>query len=211
MVPQFIFLMIGAYLLGSVPSAYLAMRWSRGVDIRQQGSGNVGASNVLSTGPKWLVVPVALFDIGKGAVSVVIANWLLDVPLYEINIFVLLAGLASVAGHMWSIYLKFTGGNGLAATIGVLAMLMPPALGIVLVIMLILTAITHNPVLSLNIGLLSLPASAWFLEKSWLPVIFSILLIAIMVINFIPTAMTALSKAGSGSNLTAELLRRNKT
>ena len=200
-----------AYLLGSINSAYIVTRMATGKDIRQLGGGNAGGRNVFREVGLKAAIPVAIFDIGKGAVSVVIANWLLDVPLYEINIFVLLAGLASVAGHMWSIYLKFTGGNGLAATIGVLAMLMPPALGIVLVIMLILTAITHNPVLSLNIGLLSLPASAWFLEKSWLPVIFSILLIAIMVINFIPTAMTALSKAGSGSNLTAELLRRNKT
>ncbi len=78
-------------------------------------------------------------------------------------------------------------------------------------IMLVLTVFTRNPVLSLNIGLLSLPVSAWFLERSWLAVIFSVLLITIMILNFIPTARAALADAGSGRDLSAELLRRNKT
>ena len=70
MLVQFILLIIGAYLLGSVPAAYLAIKWARGVDIRKVGTGKVGAANVLNAGPKWLVVPVALFDIGKGALVV---------------------------------------------------------------------------------------------------------------------------------------------
>ena len=198
-----------AYLLGSINSAYIVTRLVTGKDIRQLGGGNAGGRNVFRSVGLRAAIPVAIFDIGKGAASVAIAHWLLNVPLYEIHLFVLLAGIAAVAGHMWSIYLKFTGGNGLAATIGVLAMVMPWALLIVFAIMLILTIFTRNPVLSLNIGLLSIPVSAWFLEKLWLPVVFSIVLIVIMVLNFTPTARAALAKAGSGRNLFGQLLKKN--
>jgi len=197
-----------AYLLGSINSAYIITRLATGQDIRQLGGGNAGGRNVFREVGLRAAIPVAIFDISKGAGSVIIAYWLLSVPLYEMNIFVLLAGLAAVAGHMWSAYLKFTGGNGLAATIGALAMLMPQALFIILGIMLVLSLITRNPVLSLNIGLLSMPVSAWFLEKSWQPVVFAILVITIMVINFVPTARAAIKTAGNRENMTSELLRR---
>jgi glycerol-3-phosphate acyltransferase PlsY len=190
-----------AYLLGSINSAYIVTRLVTGKDIRQLGGGNAGGRNVFREIGLAAAIPVAIFDVGKGAASVAIAYWFLNVPLYEMHPFVMIAGTAAVAGHMWSIYLKFTGGNGLAATIGVLAMVMPWALLIVLAIMLVLTVFTRNPVLSLNIGLLSMPISAWFLEQSWLPVVFSTVLIVIMVLNFIPTARAALVKAGSSRNL----------
>ena len=198
------------YLLGSINTAYIVTRLVTGKDIRTLGGGNAGGRNVFREVGFLAAVPVAFFDIGKGVASIAVAHWLLDIPLYEPHYFVFLAGLAAVAGHMWSIYLKFTGGNGLAAAIGVLAMVMPWALLIVLAIMGILTLLTRNPVLSLNIGLLSLPISSWFLEKSWLPVVFSVVLIVIMVLNFIPTTRKALSDAGSARNLRDELLRRNK-
>ncbi|MFC1932165.1 glycerol-3-phosphate acyltransferase [Chloroflexota bacterium] len=195
-----------AYLLGSIPSAYVFTRLATGKDIRQLGGGNAGARNVFREVGLRAAIPTAIFDVGKGAAAVAIASFLLNVPLF----FVLAAGLAAVAGHMWSIYLKFTGGNGLSATIGALSVMMRWELLIVLGLMLILTAIIRNPVLSLNISLLSLPVSAWFLEKSWLPVVFAILLILMMVLNFIPTARTALATAGSRENLLTELLRKNK-
>ena len=198
-----------AYLLGSINSAYIVTRLVTGKDIRQLGGGNAGGRNVFRSVGLGAAIPVAIFDVGKGAASVAIAHWLLNVPLYEIHLFVLLAGIAAVAGHMWSIYMKFTGGNSLAATIGVLVMVMPWALLIVLAIMLVLTVFTRNPVLSLNIGLLSMPVSAWFLEKLWLSVVFSIVLVVIMALNFIPTARAALAKAGSRRNLFNQLLRKN--
>jgi len=111
---------------------------------------------------------------------------------------------------VWSAYLKFTGGNGLSATIGVLAIVMPWELLIVIALLLVLTAITRNLVLSVNISLLSVPISAWFLEKECLYVGFSIVVMIMLVLNFIPTARAALVKAGSRKNLLDELLRRNK-
>ncbi len=200
-----------AYLLGSINSAYIVTRLVTGKDIRRLGGGNAGGRNVFREVGLAAAIPVAIFDIGKGAASVAIAHWLLGVPIYEPHLFVFLAGIAAVAGHMWSVYLKFTGGNGLAAAVGVLAMVMPWALLIVFIIMFILSLITRNPVLSLNIGLLSLPVSAGFLEKTWLPVVFSVILIVVMVLNFIPTARAALSQAGNAGSLRNELLRRDKS
>ncbi len=208
-VTGFIAIVIG-YLLGSINSAYITTRLLTGKDIRQLGGGNAGARNTFREVGLRAAIPVAIFDVGKGAAAVAIAHWLLSVSLHEPNLFVLLAGVAAIAGHMWSIYLKFTGGNGLGATIGVLAIVLPWPLLIVLGLMLVLTAITRNLVLSLNISLLSLPVSAWFMEKSWLYVAFGIVLLIIMVLNFIPTARAAVSKAGSRENLFAELFRRNK-
>ena len=197
------------YLLGSINTAYIITRLVKGEDIRRLGGGNAGGRNVYRSVGFWAAVPVAFFDIGKGVASVAIAHWLLDVPLYQPHIFVYGAGIAAVAGHMWSVYLKFTGGNGLAASIGVLVMTLRWELLIVLGIMLVLTLFTRNPVLSLNIGLLSLPVSSWFLERDWMPVVFTVIMIVIMVLNFIPTARKALTQAGNAKNLQDELLRRD--
>ena len=195
-----------AYLIGSIPGAYIVTRLVTGKDIRKLGEGNAGARNVYREVGFLAAIPVAIIDVGKGVAAVMIAKFALD----ALPLFVVLAGLAAVAGHIWSVYLRFTGGNGLSPTIGVLAILMPWELVIVLGIMLILTIVTRNPVLSLNIGLLSLPVSGWFLEKLWLVVIFSTLLLLIMALNFLPTAKVALAEAGSKNRLLAELVRIDK-
>lgn len=122
----------------------------------------------------------------------------------------LLAGLAAVAGHIWSIFLKFSGGNGLVTSIGVLSLLMTRKLLIAFSLALLLIVFTRNPILSANIGLLSVPLSAWFREELWWYVAFSVVLGLMMALNFLPTARAALAKAGSRENLLAELLRRNK-
>jgi len=195
-----------AYLLGSIPSAYIITRLATGKDIRQLGGGNVGARNVFREVGLWAAIIVGVFDVGKGAAAVAIAGWLLDAPLF----FILAAGLAVVAGHIWSIYLKFTGGNGLATSLGVLSVLMTRELLITLAITVLLIVITRNTVLSVNISLLSVPVSGWFLEKSWLFFAFSMVLLVILVLNFLPTARAALVQAGSKESLFAELLRHKK-
>lgn len=199
--------LIIAYLLGSIPSAYIITRLVTGKDIRQLGGGNVGALNTFREVGLAAAIPVAIFDVGKGAAAVAIAYWLLAAP----PLFVLAAGLAVVAGHMWSIYLKFTGGNGLATTLGVLSVLMTRELLIILAITLVFTVITRNPVLSVNISLLSLPVSVLFREElRLLYVVFSIFLLLMLVLHFLPTARAALAEAGSGENFLAGLWRSNK-
>ena len=111
-----IILVIGAYLIGSVPSAYLVGKFVAGIDIREYGSGNVGASNVsVHVGKKW-VVPIGLFDVfAKGYLPVYVASSaVLDLGANAQAI----AGLAGLCGHNWPVFLKFSGGRGISAGIG---------------------------------------------------------------------------------------------
>jgi glycerol-3-phosphate acyltransferase PlsY len=119
-----VLLIAGAYLLGALPSAYLLARLVKGIDIRRYGSGNVGISNFsIHVGKKW-AVPIVLFDIFvKGMLPVVLAS---DKAL-GLGIGVEAgAGIASILGHNWSVFLKFTGGRGMATVLGVVAPLHYP-------------------------------------------------------------------------------------
>jgi len=204
-----------AYLLGSIPGAYIATRLQTGKDIRLLGSGNVGANNVFREVGFKAALFSGIVDVTKGIIAVLIAQRVFGFPSMQLadppQLLILAAALAAVAGHIWSIYLKFTGGNGLATTIGILVILMPQELLIALAITLVLIIVTRNPVLSVNISLFfSVPVSAWFLEYSRLYVLFPVVLAVILVLHFLPTAKTALSEIGHGENLLNELMRRDR-
>ncbi|UCH42895.1 MAG: glycerol-3-phosphate acyltransferase [Dehalococcoidales bacterium] len=211
-----------AYLLGAIPAAYIITRIFSGKDIRQVGGGNVGARNVFQE-VGWVAgVATGVFDIGKGAAAVFIAikilgvpawwfadvpaEWLSSVPTY----FVLASALAVVVGHIWPVYLKFRGGRGLSPAIGVLAILMTRELLLAFALTIVILFFIRNPILSVNISLLTVPLTGWYMEKSWLLVIFTVVLLLVMVLHFVPTARAALKKAGSWDNLIDELLRREK-
>lgn len=131
---------VAGYLIGSVPVAYLASRASKGVDIRDVGSGNTGASNVWQSVSHALVVPVGLAQIGQGLAAVMLAK-LTDQPDWAQAG----AGVAAVAGHNWSPWLRFAGGRGVGATIGVLLALSPVALAAFVVIALAGVALKAIP------------------------------------------------------------------
>ena len=98
---------------------YILGRMIKHIDIRRYGSGNVGASNAWVHVGKWVVAPVAVFDLlVKGSLSVYLAQQLSDGPWLPV-----FAGLAAIAGHNWSVYLKFTGGRGITVVLGVLLVL----------------------------------------------------------------------------------------
>ncbi len=196
-----------AYLLGSIPTAYIVTRFVSGKDIRKLGGGNVGTHNVFENVGRLPGIVVGIVDVGKGVASVYIALMMLLSPDYYYWVFG--AGLAAVIGHIWSVFLKFRGGNGIATSIGILFVLMTKEVLIALAIAILLLAITRNVILSINIGLLvTIPIAPIFLRGIWLPyLIFSLVLIFILISNFLPTARAALAKAGSKEKLTAELLR----
>jgi glycerol-3-phosphate acyltransferase PlsY len=106
--------LVGAYLLGSVPSAYLAGKWSRGIDIRRYGSGNVGATNLLRITSRRVALPVIIFDSAKGIIMVAVA-WQLGLGVTE----QLVVGIAAIVGHNWPVFLRFSGGRGVITTMGV--------------------------------------------------------------------------------------------
>ena len=109
--------MIISYVLGSIPSAYIMGRLYKGIDIRQHGSGNVGATNVFRVLGKGPGIVVLVADILKGLLAVVVVGRLLN--LTELLVLILLS-LSVVAGHNWPLFLKFKGGKGIATSLGVL-------------------------------------------------------------------------------------------
>jgi len=156
---EFGLLIIGAYLFGSVPSAYLAAKWSRGIDIRQYGSGNIGASNILRTTSKWLAIPVTIFDIGKG-VLVVWAAQLIGLGVME----QVVVGLAAIVGHNWSVFLRFQGGRGIFTSLGVI-LILSPVIGLIMIVIAYSLALFRKLSLGVLIALGSLPILSWFLSQ----------------------------------------------
>lgn len=156
-----IFVVTIGYLLGSIPSAYIAGRLTKGVDIRGLGDCNMGAANAWrELGPR-SGIAVIVVDVGKGAASVLIANALgITLPA------ILLTGLAAVAGHNWPIFLKFRGGRGEATTIGVLSALMPREMLIVLGIAAMPFLISRNVTFASVFLFVPLPFVAWLLGAS---------------------------------------------
>jgi len=153
-------LIVGSYLLGSVPAGYLAVKWYRGIDIRQYGTGKVGASNVMRVASKWLAIPVAIFDIGKGALTVWVAQLLWpDAAAAQVT-----AGIAAIIGHNWPIFLGFQGGRGVFTSLGVITML-SPWLGLIIFVMPYLLAPIHQVALGVFFALASLPVFSWFLSQ----------------------------------------------
>ena len=118
-----------AYFIGSVPVAYIVARATKGVDIRERGSGNVGASNVWQSVSRWLVVPVGVAQIAQGLSAVLIARALDRGDAVQAA-----CGVAAVIASDWSPWLRLTGGRGIGATIGVLLALAPWALVVFIVI-----------------------------------------------------------------------------
>jgi glycerol-3-phosphate acyltransferase PlsY len=128
MVPFLTALALG-YLLGSIPWAYVITKGVKRVDIRQQGSGNVGASNVFRVvGKKWGLLVLCL-DVLKGslAVSVIAPLFYAREPLFSELLYAFLVGLAAIAGHNWTVFLNFRGGKGVATSLGVSLAVLPGA------------------------------------------------------------------------------------
>ena len=112
-----LFTLLLGYLLGSIPSGFLAGKWCKGIDLRSIGSGSTGATNVLRNVGKGPALVVFLVDVAKGAAAVLIASSLTqNNPLNDwIQV---LAGLAALAGHIWPIWLGFKGGKAVATGLG---------------------------------------------------------------------------------------------
>ena len=185
------------YLLGSIPSAYIFTRMASGRDIRKLGGGNVGGLNTLREVGRAPAIAASLVDFGKGAAAVAIARWGLQVdPLY-----VYLTAAAAVVGHNWMVWLRFTGGKGMAATLGALVVLMPAygylsGLWILLGLIAVPLALTRNVALSMGIGLLALPFIAWLAgTQSGLFVVWAVVVGLMIAAKFAPTALGVISQS----------------
>ncbi len=133
--PLLLALFAGAYLLGAVPFGLLVAR-SAGVDVRETGSGNIGATNVARTAGKPLGALTLLLDAFKGAAPVLVAAHVLHAPTWA----QVVTGLVAVLAHMFPIYLSFRGGKGVATALGVFLALTPASAGVAVLVFALVVA-----------------------------------------------------------------------
>ena len=164
--PRLLIIAAISYLLGSIPFGYLLVRIFRGEDVRQSGSGNIGATNVSRKSPV-LGLLTLLLDALKGTCAVFLANEVftktgsrsLDVSWF--------GGLSSVAlcailGHMFPVWLRFRGGKGVATSVGAFALLLPRATLGAFAIFVIVALVSKYVSLASIMAAISLPIFAWF-------------------------------------------------
>ncbi|MBN1369423.1 MAG: glycerol-3-phosphate acyltransferase [Dehalococcoidaceae bacterium] len=203
---------LAGYLTGSIPTAYLVGRWKTGGDIRRMGGGNVGALNTFREIGPGAGVFVMVVDIVKGAGSVALAYWIFGVS----PTWVMLAGLTSVVGHNWMVWLKFKGGKGMGSAIGALAVLFPiygyPWLLLLLAAIVILPlALTRNVALSMGIGLVCLPLTVWLGTGNTTAVLIATTLFLIIGLKFLPTAVSAQKRSKGIREFIFDNWRRKRT
>lgn len=154
---DWVLLALVSYLIGGIPTAYLAARWLKGQDIRQLGDRNVGAANVyrnIGTRPG---IVVGVIDIAKGSIAVLLVRGLVDSTPAE-----MIAGVAVIAGHIWPVYIRLRGGRGAASAVGVL-LAMLPALAIPLALSaLVILYLTKTAIKPLGYFLICVPILAWW-------------------------------------------------
>ncbi|MDD5561423.1 MAG: glycerol-3-phosphate 1-O-acyltransferase PlsY [Candidatus Omnitrophica bacterium] len=182
--------LIASYLLGSIPTAYLFGRF-KGVDIRQVGSGNIGATNALRVLGKSTGITVLLLDILKGLAAVVLlGDYFADkVAILQAQNLRIIMGLCCISGHNWTIFLKFKGGKGIATSFGVLLglALKLPGLGMVIGILVLtwVTVFAISKIVSLSsiAAAISLPVSILFFKQPLILIIASLILCVFVLIR----------------------------
>jgi glycerol-3-phosphate acyltransferase PlsY len=150
-------LLLAAYLIGSIPTAYLAARVLKGEDIRDLGDHNSGAANVSRNIGLRAGLAVGAFDIAKGAAPVVIAKLALDSLTVE-----MISGILVIAGHNWPIYLRLRGGRGAATAVGVLIATLPLLTLPLAAASLVLLYLTKKAIVALACFLILVPVLAWW-------------------------------------------------
>jgi glycerol-3-phosphate acyltransferase PlsY len=137
MIAEFVAVIVIAYLLGSIPFGLIIGKLKSGVDIREQGSGKTGATNLMRVAGTKLGVLALVLDVVKAAVAVMLATLIIgpdsgvltigSVSVYWQHVAQVAAGLAAVAGHNWPVFAKFKGGRGVTAYFGTVFAIFPPA------------------------------------------------------------------------------------
>lgn len=167
-----VLLVVAAYLAGSIPSSWIAGR-AAGVDLTGRGSGNLGATNVFRVlGWRW-ALPVVIVDVSKGFVpAYLFAGWD-GTGAPELA---LAYGLAAVAGHVWSAFLGFRGGKGVATAGGVLLALTPVAVAVGALVWASLVLLTRIVSVASLSAATALPVAAWLLEAQPEKIVFTVAL-----------------------------------
>lgn len=156
-----------SYLLGAVPTSYLAGRLGRGIDLREHGSRNLGATNLYRMLGWRFAIPVGLFDVAKGAIPV-----LVFAPRVSPSaLFALACGIAAILGHVFSVFVRFKGGKGVATAAGVMLALTPAALGVAALVWAVLVYLTGYVSLGSIVAAAVFPVAVYLLERPDQPAI----------------------------------------
>ena len=158
------------YLVGSIPTGYVIGQ-SRGIDIRQHGSGNIGATNVWRVlGRNWGLLAFAC-DFLKGFLPLYLVRSLgfPETATWDVALLLVVCGIAAILGHNYTPWLGFKGGKGIATSAGVLGALMPPVLAVALSLWIIAVLVTRTVSIGSIIAAVVLaPAAAWFYPGQWI-------------------------------------------
>lgn len=186
-------IVISGYFLGAIPTAYIAGRVVKGIDIRRVGDANVGAANAFHQLGKKIGVAVGLIDAGKGALAVLIAQ-AADIPQEA----VLITGVAAIIGHNWPVFLDFRGGRGESTTIGMLLILVTQPMLILGGVSIVTLFITRNVILASVVLFAPLSLVSWWLGVPGMLVGYGIALPCLVgVTHFLRTRRIA-STSGTG-------------
>jgi acyl phosphate:glycerol-3-phosphate acyltransferase len=166
-----------AYLLGSIPSSYLMGRAVRGIDLREHGSGNLGATNAFRVLGWRAAVPVVIVDIAKGWVPTALF------PLWDgaTGYWALAYGGAAIAGHLFSVFVRFRGGKGVATSAGVFLALAPWAVLMGFVVWGVTVVLTRIVSLGSLLAALTLPMAVFATNEPW-PVFWVSIALSLLVI-----------------------------
>lgn len=180
-----------SYLLGAVPTGYLIARRVMGIDIREHGSGNPGAANVYRTVGKWAGICTFLVDGLKGFIPTALAlHFFPDVYWPAV-----LCGTIAILGHLWTIYLKFRGGKGVATSAGVFAALLPIPTALAFTAFVICVALWGRISIGSIVACVVLPISSYFIGHHPLGVNIMVTAIGLLVIyKHIPNIKRLLAK-----------------
>ncbi len=164
------------YLLGSLPTGLVVVRALTGTDIRNAGSGNIGTVNVYRVTGLWASAVVLAVDMLKGAAAVVLARtWGLTASVQ------VAAGLAAIAGHNWSLFLRFRGGKGIATSFGVLLAISPIVGLVAAAVWGIVVGVTRYASLASLLAMVSVPVAMWWRREPTAYLVFGLVTLVLAV------------------------------
>ena len=185
---ELLYIIIGivvAYLIGSIPSAVWIGRMFWGVDVRNEGSGNAGATNTIRVLGIKAGIPVLLFDVFKGWLAVWLFRFLPFEMLtdYQSDLYRILISISAVLGHIFPVYIGFRGGKGIATLLGVGIALYPQAVLVAVAIFIVMLILTGYVSLSSITASVTFPFLVFFFFNN---VSFSMLVLSVLVGIFVP-------------------------
>jgi len=167
-----------AYLLGAIPFGYLLVKMKTGADVRQSGSGNIGATNVMRTTGRGAGILTLLLDIAKGFAAVWIAGRLTTQDVVWMSV----AAVAVMLGHAYPVFLGFRGGKAVASVVGAFLCLTPAALAVQVIIFVVVVAVTRHISAGSIVAAATLPFAVFMVARAPMPAILAAVVAGAFVI-----------------------------